>query len=624
MNTVLDSSLDPLLDPSRYYSLVNWHTANREISAKIITELMYEELLNPEIVDNHYTLNFEPNIRYSFEVKNRHYFNFYRVVSASLTCFIDDKETPSIDAYHLIGCINKHLNVQPDTQAHAIREFSNTLLGDMHQLGSKRLSNAELLQQDEITIESQLVAHPWIIANKGRLGFSYQDYIHHAPEMGNTVNLLWLAVDKKHAQFNAIAALNYTQLINEELSASDRARFDALIASKGQTPSHYFYMPVHPWQWNNEIVSLFTPDIVNMNIILLGESHDTYQPQQSIRTLSNKTSPKKRYVKMPISILNTSVYRGLPSERVKVAPFLSDWLLNLVEKDDFLRNKTKLILLGEIASINFDHPIYSTMSNIPYQFNEKLAVIWRESIHTKIEAAERCIPLSSLMHRDVNNESFLKAIIDASGLTTQQWINQFLKAMLEPLLHMLYKYGFVFSPHGQNAMIILKDNIPTRLAVKDFVDDANLCVDPLEEHDSLPDELEDILEYIEGPILIQWIQSGLFVCVFRYLTEILEDDFNYSSDLFWESVYLTIRQYQQGFPELEERFDAFDLMRPVFPKLCLNRVRLLDDGYKDKTERPTAAVASMLQNPLFIAAQKYQQQEQEQEKNLQPSPYETV
>jgi len=595
------------LDPSHYYSISNWHAVNREISAKIITELMYEELLTPTEQDGRYTLTFNHNIRYFFDVKNRHYFDFKRVISASLTCFENDKPIDNIDAYQLIACINEHLSVQPDTQAHAIREFSNTLLGDMHQLGHNRLSNKELLQQDEITLESQLVAHPWIVANKGRLGFSYQDYLKHAPEMGNTVKLLWLAVDKEQAQFNAISSLNYTQLINEELSHSDKAHFDHVIKEKGQDPAQYFYMPVHPWQWNNEIVSLFTPDIVNMRIVFLGESHDTYQPQQSIRTLSNKTTQKKRYVKLPISILNTSVYRGLPSARVKVAPFLSEWLLGLVEQDAFLRDETKLILLGEIASINFDHPVYANMKNIPYQFNEKLAVIWRESIHTKIDHTERCIPLSALMHKDVNSEPFLKAVIDASGLAPQQWLNQFLKVMLEPLLHMLYKYGFVFSPHGQNAMIILKNNIPMRLAVKDFVDDANLCVDPLEEHESLPDELEDILEYIEGPILIQWIQSGLFVCVFRYLTEILEDDFNYSADLFWETVYLTVKRYQARFPELEDRFDAFDLMRPVFPKLCLNRVRLLDDGYKDQTERPTAAVASMLQNPLYLAQQKYQQ-----------------
>ena len=96
------------------------------------------------------------------------------------------------------------------------------------------------------------------------------------------------------------------------------------------------------------------------------------------------------------------------------------------------------------------------------------------------------------------------------------------------------------------------------------------------EQESLPEELEDILESLEGPILIQWIQSGLFVCVFRYLTEVLEDHMGYSEVTFWKQALQVVRNYQVRFPELAERFEAFDLMRPVFPKLCLNRVRLLD------------------------------------------------
>lgn len=595
------------LDPSHAFTADAWEQINRDIIAKVITECIYEELLQVTLLDgskNRYELSFSSGDCYQFSVKQRAFFGYQRVIAESVVRLHNNEAVALDDSYRLITNINKDIGVKPDTAAYVIREFSNTLLGDLHQLTGKRLSNEQLLASDEIVIESQLIAHPWIIANKGRLGFSYSDYQQHAPEVAKPHTLLWIAVAKSAAQFNSTEDLDYQRLISEELSSQDREHFAQLLADLQLDQQDYFYMPLHRWQWDHEIVPLFIREIVAKRIVPLDASRDTYQPQQSIRTFSNRDNPSKRYVKLPISILNTSVYRGLPPERVKIAPALSQWLLEEVGNDPFLRDETRLILLGEVATINYDHPIYTQMPDVPYQFREKLAVVWRESIHAKMDQDERCVPLAALLHLDSQGEAFLKSLIEASELETHEWISQFLKVVMEPLLHVLYKFGFVFSPHGQNAMLVLRNNAPSRLAIKDFVDDANICVDPLPEHENLPTELDEILESLEGPVLIQWIQSGLFICVFRYLTEVLEDHLGYSEVAFWQQVLLTIENYQQRFPELKERFVAFDLLRPVFPKLCLNRVRLLDKGYQDSSERPTAAISSMLENPLALLADK--------------------
>ncbi len=59
--------------------------------------------------------------------------------------------------------------------------------------------------------------------------------------------------------------------------------------------------------------------------------------------------------------------------------------------------------------------------------------------------------------------------------------------------------------------------------------------------------------------------------------------------------------YQDRFPELEPRFALFDMDAPAFVKLCLNRVRLLERGYADAAERPLAAAAGWIANPLAPA-----------------------
>jgi siderophore synthetase component len=40
-------------------------------------------------------------------------------------------------------------------------------------------------------------------------------------------------------------------------------------------------MPVHPWQWQNKLLTVFAPDIARQFLIYLGEGEDQYLAQQS-------------------------------------------------------------------------------------------------------------------------------------------------------------------------------------------------------------------------------------------------------------------------------------------------------------------------------------------------------
>lgn len=59
-----------------------------------------------------------------------------------------------------------------------------------------------------------------------------------------------------------------------------------------------------------------------------------------------------------------------------------------------------------------------------------------------------------------------------------------------------------------------------------------------------------------------------------------------------------VLNYQAKAPELADRFAMFDLLTPEIERLCLNRNRLLLDSYRDRPERPHAAVHGHVVNPL--------------------------
>ena len=117
--------------------------------------------------------------------------------------------------------------------------------------------------------------------------------------------------------------------------------------------------------------------------------------------------------------------------------------------------------------------------------------------------------------------AFVEPLIARSGLTVEEWVRRLHEVTLPPLLHVLYRYGAAFSPHAQNCMIVLRDDVPVRLVVKDFVDDMMVSSDPLPELADMPEDVRAALgDGVEAAILVQWIQGGLLVCVHRYLCRV--------------------------------------------------------------------------------------------------------
>ena len=270
------------------------------------------------------------------------------------------------------------------------------------------------------------------------------------------------------------------------------------------------------------LLPLYAPAIARGEIIPLTTDGDLRLPQQSIRTFLNTSRPDRHTVKLPLSVLNTLVWRGLPTERTLAAPAVTAWVHGLRDADPFLRDECEVILLGEVASVTVEHPHYDRLPEVPYQYKELLGAIWREPL--RLPPGERARTLASLTHTDPEGRAFTAELVERSGLSATVWLRHLFAALLPPLMHFLYRYGTVFSPHGENAIVVFDDHdVPVRLAIKDFVDDVNVSAQPLPEHDTMPDDVREVLLTEEPAFLTQFIHSGLFVGVFRYLAPLCED-----------------------------------------------------------------------------------------------------
>ncbi|MEV5981704.1 IucA/IucC family siderophore biosynthesis protein [Streptomyces sp. NPDC052114] len=594
-----------------------WQGAGRRLLAKMIGEFAYEEIIRPmpaaEGGEGTYRLPLEPpepdgsagasedrgGNCLTFRARRGSYGSWYVDTAGLALAEGEDPALPFGDPLRFLVLARRTLGLDGATLGHLIRELTVTLSADAR-IAHTALSAAQLADLGYADLEGHQTGHPWLVLNKGRIGFSASDTDQWAPEARRATTLPWIAVHTDLAVYRGVGGLDTAQrLYDRELPPDIQQSFEDLLRARGCDPQEYLYLPVHPWQWDEVVLPLFASTVASDAIVPLCSDGDLRLPQQSIRTFLNVSRPDRHTVKLPLSVLNTLVWRGLPTERTVAAPAVTAWMHALRDTDPFLRDECGVILLGEVASVAVKHPEYDGLAEVPYQYRELLGAIWREPITRYLAPGERARTLASLLHTDPDGRAFVAELVERSGLAPAVWLRRLFAALMPPLLEFLYRYGTVFSPHGENTIVVFDDKeVPARLAVKDFVDDVNVSAVPLPEHASMPADVRDVLLTEPPGFLTQFIHSGLFVGVFRYLAPLYEQQLGVTEADFWSLLRTEILRHQARAPELKERYEMFDLLTPRIERLCLNRNRLHLDGYRDRPQRPHAAVHGTVPNPL--------------------------
>ena len=573
-----------------------WRLAGQRLIEMAIAEFLYEEIIQvTDLKNNRYQLTLDDQT-YTFKAQN-YLLGHWQIEEGSVRELSVAEDLPAWNLHTFIRAFSNQTEVKPFTKAYLIKEMNNTWLAEAHLFDESRLSSEAALTASHHEIEGMLRGHPWLIMSKGRMGFGYDDYLSAAPELSPTVKVLWLAVHRDLAEFRSTEEWQAGRLYQHELSVEELANFEQKLHERGCSCRDYFLIPVHAWQWHQWLVPTYANEIVDRRIIELGVGQDDYVPMQSIRTLCNISQPERHYVKLPVSIFNTAVYRGLPSKRNLAAPAVTAWLKQIQSQDPDLK-QSGVAFLGEVATLTIHQPCFDQIEGAPYQFKELFGCLWRESVDPVIGTGEQALSQAALLHRDINGQSILAVLIQASGLSPLQWLKRFAEVSVTPLLICLYKYGLAFSPHGENTMLIHANGVPQKMVLKDFIDDINLVDEDFPELASLPIEGQILLRH-PAHELSHFIFTGLFMVHYRYICNVFLQDYPEHSEVeFWQTISLVIDTFHQAHPELAERIEKFAMFRAEFEKICLNRVRLFTTSYNDEAERPVPVFLDPIANPV--------------------------
>jgi siderophore synthetase component len=577
-----------------------WAKVNRHLVRKAIAEFSHEKLIEPRFVEqegewSRYALdNGDPNFEYRFRAR-RLSLDHWLIDEASLEKRVVGLAAP-VEAADFILEFQDALGIKDGMAPIYLEEISSTLYGAAFKDAKDWLSAEELTRADYQAVESAMSeGHPTFVANNGRIGFDASDYRAYAPEAGSAVRLVWLAVSKDRATFTSLSTLDYETLMADELGRETLGAFEARLRALALDPADYLYLPAHPWQWFNKLAVTFAADIATRKIVCLGQGEDRYLPQQSIRTFFNVSRPERRYVKTAISVLNMGFMRGLSPKYMVATPAINEWLWDLIEGDPFFRSKN-FSILREVAAIGYRYRVYDEGLRQDSAYKKMLAALWRESPVSRLKTGERLMTMASLLHVDPDGEALLPALIAASGLEPDEWLRRYLDAYLAPLIHAFYAHDLAFMPHGENLIMVLKDNAPAGMLMKDIGEEIGVLNGSIE----LPREIGRINFTVDDAMKPNCIFTDVFDCFFRYLSATLVEHCGFEDDRFWRLVAECAQGYLDAHPEHAEKANVHDLFAETFIRNCLNRLQLNDNQQMLDLLDPEKSLqfVGVLDNPL--------------------------
>lgn len=572
----------------------DWTLVNQRLVAKAIAELSYEEILTPSRgADDAYTLDFSNGVTYRFQAW-RTVWDYLRINPSTLCRTPASERGIQADRFYLDA--KEQLGMSDTTLANFLEELYRTQYSDLQTLKRQReCEGKDLLSLSDAMLQSLLDGHPKALVNKGRIGWSASDLHSFAPESAEPFQLHWLAVARDRVTEQFADGLDAEARLLGSMSGSEARRLLLSLEAKGLDFDRYSLIPVHPWQWNEVIAFHFIDDIQTGKIVSLGLYGDFYQPQTSLRTLSNQGEPKRFHIKLPVSILNTSCIRGIEGKYIVVSPKLTEALRTICAKDAVLSHVT---ILGDVSGSFYRHESYTSLPEAPYRYKEFLGAIWRESPESLIGDDESTVLTGALFHKDMAGKSLLAMIIERSGLSIGDWLESYFETILVPLYHLQLKYGVGLVSHGQNIVLGMKNFRPSRLMIKDFQGDLRLLDKDIPELEAFAPELKAILTRLPAPYLIHGLLTGHLVTVLRFVSAVLYEDQGYPEAKFYAILSKVIQSHHKTQASYADRIEALGFLSPTIPRVLVNKVRF-HIGYGDSAQRPVPMVGTPLNNPLY-------------------------
>ncbi|WP_219418632.1 IucA/IucC family protein [Pseudonocardia nigra] len=560
----------------------------RRLFRQLLESLLYEEVLAARptgdgtwVVDGR-DEDGEP-VGYLFGATRRYGFDRVRLGPEPVLRRAGGTTAEADSTTRLLGEVRDGLDADPARLATFARELEETLVKDALAQYVRAQRGDRLAGADHDTLEWAIMdGHPYHPAYKSRIGFDLDDDLAFGPEFAHPVRPLWLAAHRATARVAVSGELDEAAFLREQLGAATIEEFHERIREAGADPADHALLPVHPWQWREHVCRAFARQLRAGELIVLGEDPHAHLAQQSIRTLACRDVPERAYLKLSLSIVNTSTSRGLAPHTVGNAAPISDWLRRVVDDDPYLSRELGLIVLGEVMGVAVDPPPVSEL--LREDGYGALACIWRESLHVHLEPGEQAVPFTGLTARELDGTPLVDPWVREYGV--RRWVEDLVAVSVLPLVHLLQGHGIALEAHAQNMLLVHSGGRPRRLAVKDFHDGIRFSRAHLADPERCPElagtpahhtNRNSFLETDDLDLVTDFLLDAFCFVNLGELAILLDDAYGFAEPEFWAAVRDAIEAYQRRHPELADRFAQLDVFKPFLAVEKLTTRRLQPD-----------------------------------------------
>ncbi|MBI3284857.1 MAG: IucA/IucC family siderophore biosynthesis protein [Burkholderiales bacterium] len=479
-------------------------------------------------------------------------------------------DTGSAKATHDIAAVAGNLLRQQASQnsTRFIEELLHTAAKQACSLQAQALTtkNNAVLDLPYAWQEAQLgEGHLYHPCYRSRMGFSLTEHQRYGPEFAQAFGLVWLALDRQLGAIHARPGSDYARFLQAELGNEELARLQAAIKALGKDSDGYYLVPAHPWHWQHSLQIRYADWLADGRLLYLGAGDCAWLAQQSIRSLTSLASHASHNLKLPLGIANSSADRILSDHHVHNAPLISAWLDRLCTDDAFLRQHCRLAILAEPMGITLT-PAASRQDRYGL-----LGAIWRQSPTSILRQGEQVFPCTALTSLDDRQQLNISPWLQQHG--TQAWVDALLQAMLPPFIHLMLAHGVLLEAHAQNTLLILKDGLPSGVAIRDLPGGLHYIAGKTT-HEAQLQHLRQAPAHrnaanASNGFAMQTTSEArdylLEVLLFIHLSELahrLERHHDFAESRFWQLAAHVVQRYQARVPELATRLAQFDLFAP--------------------------------------------------------------
>ncbi|MDR7275910.1 IucA/IucC family protein [Catenuloplanes atrovinosus] len=220
-------------------------------------------------------------------------------------------------------------------------------------------------------------------------------------------------------------------------------------------PPGYATQPVHAWQWD-AIVRHRHARLLDDDTLRPLDGEIPVAPTAALRTVLLPPAPggTRHYLKVSLDILVTSTRRSISVASTQNGPALSRLLHTLVADDP---DGHRLLLLAETAG-----------AAVPAAGRD-LAAILRDGIHGRLTDGETVVPGSALAATDPDTgRTVLAGLADAYPGSALDFVEDYARLLLPPLLRLAARHGIALEAHLQNCLPTFRHGRPHRLVLRDF------------------------------------------------------------------------------------------------------------------------------------------------------------